>query len=118
MAHSTRFSERIATRSPGWTPSAFNPSERLRTVYEKSRAEIGDQRPGPSRRSWTASFPEPARPSKMSKSVETSAMQRVDSILVGFATLSELGSRNLPHRRPPPLGYFGETFRDVPARLG
>jgi hypothetical protein len=28
-----------------------------------------------------------------------------------------LGSLRLPHREPPRLDYFGETFRDVPPRL-
>src|SRR4051794_7741843 len=41
MAHSGRFSERIATRSPGWIPRLLSPSESARTVNPKSLAEMG-----------------------------------------------------------------------------
>src|SRR4030095_7023011 len=41
MAHAGGFSARIATRSPGWMPRPFKPSESARTVNPKSEAEIG-----------------------------------------------------------------------------
>ena len=45
MTHSGRFSERMATRSPGFKPSARKPNERRRTVASTSSVEILSQTP-------------------------------------------------------------------------
>src|SRR5262245_21793985 len=71
MAHSGRFSERIAARSPGCSPRPFRPSESARTVKPKSPAGIDfhtpltleTRRPG---------FPLDAAMEKMSHSVRGS----------------------------------------------
>src|SRR5829696_4771063 len=41
IAHSGRFSERIATRSPAWSPSSCSPSASRRTRSPTVRVEIG-----------------------------------------------------------------------------
>jgi hypothetical protein len=45
MTHSGRFSERMATRSPGPMPRAWNPSDSRRTVVSISSVEILVQSP-------------------------------------------------------------------------
>ena len=71
MAHSGRFSERMATRSPGWTPRALNPSESALTVKPKSAAGIGFHSP-PTLEIRRLGFPLAAAIRKMSHRVRGS----------------------------------------------
>src|SRR5258706_370236 len=70
MAQSGRFSDRIATRSPGWMPSVFRPSDRARTVKPKSAEEIGFHAP-PTFEIRKSGFPAAAARRKTSQRVRT-----------------------------------------------